>query len=103
MPADPADPAIVFRTKRYPALAGQDILGLLLEGGGDIMYLCMGGSCGTCKVRIISGGEHLETANEAELEHFPGTSGELRLACQAYCRGTGDVVIEQKEHRGTET
>jgi ferredoxin len=90
------EPAIVFRGKRYPALAGQDILGQLLEGGSDILYLCMGGSCGTCQVRVLSGAEHLEPANEAELAHFPGTAGEMRLACQAYCRGTGDVVVEQR-------
>ena len=93
---EPTDPAIYFRARRYPALVGQDMLGLLLEGGGDIMYLCMGGSCGTCQVRIVAGAEHLEPANEAEIEHFPGTAGEMRLACQAYCRGTGDVVIEQE-------
>jgi ferredoxin len=95
-PAAPGEPAIVFRGRRYPALAGQDILGQLLEGGSDILYLCMGGSCGTCEVRVLSGGEHLEPANEAELEHFAGAAGAKRLACQAYCRATGDVVIEQR-------
>lgn len=93
--AAPGEPAIVYRGRRYPAPAGQDILGQLLLGRADIMYLCMGGSCGTCKVRIVAGAEHLEPANEAELEQFPGTAGPLRLACQACCRGTGDVVVEQ--------
>ena len=89
------EPAIVFESKRYPALVGQDILGLLLERGADIMFLCMGGSCGTCKVQVVAGAEHLEPADDGELEHFSGNPGAARLACQAYCRGTGDVVIEQ--------
>lgn len=95
MPVDPVDPAIVFRGERFSAHAGQDLLSLLLEGKADIMYLCMAGSCGTCKVRVKSGGEHLEPMVIAELAHFPDSPGEIRLACQAMCRGDGDIEIDQ--------
>jgi ferredoxin len=93
--AGPDGPAIVFRGERFPARAGQDVLSLLLEGQADIMYLCMAGSCGTCRVRVLAGSEHLEPMDAAERTHFPTSQGEVRLACQARCRGGGDVVVEQ--------
>ena len=95
MAAGPDGPAIVFRGERFPARAGQDVLSLLLEGQADIMYLCMAGSCGTCRVRVAEGVDHLEVMNAAEMSHFPTSQGEIRLACQALCRGGGEVVIEQ--------
>jgi ferredoxin len=74
---------------------GRDVLGALLDGEAPIAYICMAGSCGTCRVRVISGQEHLEPLTEAEKFHCPKSTGEDRLACQAVCRGTGNVVIEQ--------
>ena len=46
-------------------------------------------------VRVKSGGEHLEPIVIAELAHFPDSPGEIRLACQAMCRGDGDIEIDQ--------
>ncbi len=68
-----------------------DLLGQILEAGGDVPYICMAGSCGTCRVRITAGGEHL--APLTAMEGLHGCSADVRLACQAVCRGTGDVTV----------
>ena len=83
-----------FRDLTVPVQAKQDLLGQILDAKGDIGYLCMAGSCGYCKVRVIAGGDHLGPMNAAEHHHCdrqPGT----RLACQAIALGTGDVHVEQ--------
>ncbi len=76
---------------------GRDVLGLLLDHGADIRYLCMSGTCGTCRVRVLAGSEHLAPMVDAERLHFPTSRGETRLACQAILTGTGDVVVEQPD------
>lgn len=86
---------IRFKATVATAAAGQDLLGAILGAGGSMMYICMSGSCRTCKVRVTSGGEHLDPLTSAERAHrLDLTKGE-RLACQAFCRGTGEVVLEQ--------
>lgn len=72
---------------------GSDLLGQLLNNGCDVQYICMSGSCGTCKVAVKSGMEHL--SGKAGMENMHGCKEGERLACQAVCRGTGDIVIEQ--------
>ena len=69
------------------------MLDVLLDGHAPITYLCMGGTCGTCRVRVRSGIEHLEPRNEAEAYHR--LRPDERLACQSVFTGTGDVVVEQ--------
>ena len=84
-----------FRDVCIPQKAGEDVLSQLLLAGAPIQYLCMGGSCGTCRVRVLRGQEHLSKVAPGERHWFPDTTGELRLACQAMCKGTGDVVVDQ--------
>ena len=88
------EPAILYRGKRYPIKVGEDILSQLLIAGADIQYLCMGGSCGTCRVSVISGSEHVDPIDPGERYHI-ADGGTDRLACQMICRGTGDVEITQ--------
>lgn len=78
------------------AVVGRDLLGLMLDAGVPMRYICMAGSCGTCRVRVLSGGEHLLPMNRSEQLHQPTSTGEVRLACQAVVLGTGDVVITQE-------
>jgi len=87
--------SIRFKTTVASAAAGQDLLGAILGAGGSMMYICMSGSCGTCKVRVISGGEHLEPPTSSERAHRCDLAKGERLACQAFCLGTGEVVVEQ--------
>lgn len=93
-------PTLRYREVTTPIKTGEDVLTQLLMAGADIQYLCMGGTCGTCRIRVVSGQEHLEPVVPGERHWFPDTTGELRLACQAICRGTGDVVVEQPSTSG---
>ncbi len=86
---------VVFGTVRAPASAGRDLLSLLIDEGADISYLCMAGSCGTCRVRVCSGGQHLAPMTDAERYMLAGAAGDQRLACQALVIGDGDVVVDQ--------
>jgi ferredoxin len=90
-----AGPTLRFRDICIPQKAGEDVLSQLLIAGANIQYLCMGGSCGTCRIRVLSGQENLDPVAPGELHWFPETTGEIRLACQAMCKGTGDVVVDQ--------
>jgi ferredoxin-NAD(P)+ reductase (naphthalene dioxygenase ferredoxin-specific) len=94
-PAGDERPAIVYRGQRVPAVAGRDVLSLLLDHDLPIQYLCMAGSCGTCRVQVCAGGGHLEPMGDAERAMLPDSDGGDRLACQAIVIGDGDVVIAQ--------
>lgn len=96
-----AGPTLRFRDLCIPQKTGEDVLSQLLIAGADIQYLCMGGTCGTCRVRVLQGQEHLSPVEPGERHFFPTTTGEVRLACQAMCLGTGDVVVEQPQERPT--
>jgi ferredoxin len=86
---------VVFGALRAPAIAGRDLLSLLLDEGADIAYLCMAGSCGTCRVRVCAGSQHLSPLNAAERFLLKDAAGDQRLACQATVSGEGDVVVDQ--------
>lgn len=94
-----AGPTLRYRDVCIPQKAGEDVLSQLLIAGADIQYLCMGGTCGTCRVRVLQGQEHLSPVEPGERHFFPDTIGDVRLSCQAMCLGTGDVVIEQPQER----
>jgi ferredoxin len=86
---------IRFRDLLVEAEAGRDLLSSLLDAGANMNYICMSGSCGTCAVRVLAGGEHLEPLTPAERSRLLVHDGSRRLSCQAALRGTGDVVVEQ--------
>ena len=85
--------SILYNGQTYAQQQGVDLLGQLLNQGADVQYICMSGSCRTCKVMVEAGAEHLSalTNLESRLDCKPVE----RLACQAICRGTGDIVITQ--------
>lgn len=72
---------------------GQDLLGAMLNAGVPVMYLCMAGSCGRCRVQVGSGLELLNPPNLAEQHH--GCTGPDRLACQARLAEDGDLHLHQ--------
>lgn len=72
---------------------GQDLLGSLLDGGIPVMYLCMAGSCGRCRVHLTAGADLLSPPNPAEQHH--GCGGPERLACQARLAEDGDIHLQQ--------
>ncbi|GDY11715.1 hypothetical protein LBMAG53_05930 [Planctomycetota bacterium] len=85
---------ITYRGQTLPARPGQDLLGALLDAGADVAYLCMSGSCGTCRIRVTSGTDQLEPLTRGEQAHGC-MSAEDRLACQAFITGTGKITLVQ--------
>lgn len=85
---------ITYNGTVIPQKKGADLLGQILNAGGDVQYICMSGSCGTCRVTVTAGMEHLTA--KAGMENMHGCKPDERLACQAICRDTGDIVVEQK-------
>ncbi len=77
----------------YEIDRGQDILGGLLEHQATIGYLCMSGSCGTCRVHVESGDDLL--SRPGNLEHAHGCDGDERLACQALIITDGTIILSQ--------
>jgi ferredoxin len=86
---------LIYQGTAHLAKADRDVLGVLTDGGASIMYICMSGSCGTCRVQVCKGSEHLTPLQPLERRHFPETDGSVRLACQAVLLGTGDVEVKQ--------
>ena len=85
-------PRVVFvdegKSGEFPA--GKTLLAAALEMGIVISHVCGGdGACGTCRVAVMEGWDHLtpptpdETYKEIEAPH--------RLSCQANL--IGDVIV----------
>ena len=56
---------------------------------------CVGkGTCGLCRVKILSGAEHLNPFTDEERKHLGNVYHitKIRLSCR--CRVSGDVAIE---------
>ncbi|MBD2844941.1 2Fe-2S iron-sulfur cluster binding domain-containing protein [Paenibacillus sp. IB182496] len=60
---------------------------------GDVPFKCGGGLCGTCKVRIVEGGQHLSKIMKKEVARLGQDKLDegYRLACQTFVGG--DVTI----------
>ena len=85
----------------YPAAPGASILDLDLENGMDHPSDCGGNcACSTCKIAVVSGGEHLSEQSEDErdtLDAYGWDPDEYRLACQCILERDGEVVIRLPE------
>jgi 2Fe-2S ferredoxin len=71
----------------------------LFEAGAKVSAgidtACVGkGTCGLCRVKILSGAEHLPPYTDEERKHLGNVYHltKVRLSCR--CRVTGDVAIE---------
>jgi ferredoxin len=71
----------------------------LFEAGAKVAAgidtACVGkGTCGLCRVRIVSGADHLNPYTEEETKHLGNVYHltKVRLSCRS--RITGDVAIE---------
>ena len=61
-----------------------------------IAFSCRGGSCGTCRVRVLSGANILSprSAEEEETLGFFGDGDNVRLACQVVLRHAGNLRLQ---------
>ncbi len=87
--------------QKSTAISGSDtILNELEDQGISMPQGCLAGSCGTCKIEIVSGDANIKKAGAVEqdtlktiYETYPNAKGKiLRLACRA--KATGDLIIK---------
>lgn len=59
------------------------------------------GTCGLCRVKIVSGGEHLDPPSPVETRHLGNTYfiTKLRLSCQIRPRGDLTVLLPDAPKR----
>jgi ferredoxin, 2Fe-2S len=92
-------PKVTFmpQGKSFEVAAGSTILVSAIQNGLQLRHDCTEAICGTDRVKIVSGGEHLseKTENEELTLEMMNAAPEDRLACVA--RVMGDVMIELPE------
>ncbi|MDA0999761.1 MAG: 2Fe-2S iron-sulfur cluster-binding protein [bacterium] len=85
----------------YNAEKGESILDANLEQDVDHPHDCGGNcACSTCKIIVVSGGEHLSPQDEDEfdtLDAYGWEPGDYRLACQCLIQEDGEIVIRLPE------
>ena len=82
---------------------GDTIFEIGRKHGVDIDTSCVGkGNCGLCRVKIISGGEHLDDYSEREVTHLGNVYfiTKVRLSCRTHVAG-GDVTVQLVPRRTT--
>ena len=93
-------------SKTFAVNEGEVIYDALYDRGEELPHGCLSGSCGACRVEIVSGKENLQVAGLVEQntidslkEEFSTTHGpefvektEIRLACRAKIKG--DIQIK---------
>lgn len=76
--------------------AGTTLLHAALDAGVDLSHYCGGTcSCGTCRVEVRRGGEHLTRVEGREqmVLGYEGTQAGDRLACQARVQGPVTIAV----------
>lgn len=72
----------------------QRLLDALLEAGLNHRHICGGrGFCTSCRVEVVSGGEHLSPVSALERQRLGRDAGRLRLACQSYVFGPARLRV----------
>ena len=73
---------------------GTSLQAIADAAGADITFGCRSGSCGTCRVRVLDGGEHCSPVAPEERDFLAGIAApaDHRLACQV--RVNGPVTLE---------
>lgn len=75
---------------------GETVFEIGKRAGVAIETACVGqATCGLCRVKVISGAEHLSPITDADEKHLGNVYflTRVRLSCQAVVSG-GDVVVE---------
>jgi CDP-4-dehydro-6-deoxyglucose reductase len=83
--------------REFTAEPGETVLAAALRAGIGLPYGCRSGTCGTCKVTLVSGqvdqGAHAERALSADEQ----ACGKALVCC---CTAATDLVIEARELTG---
>jgi ferredoxin len=88
-------PKLTFETSGKSIDVDQDanLLRTSIRYEGSVPYKCGGGLCGTCRVRIVDGHEHVSNVMKKEINKLGQEKIDqgYRLACQTFI--SGDVTI----------
>ncbi len=92
-------PTVTILTEAAPLVVEVPPGATLFEAGAKVAAgidtSCVGkGTCGLCRVKIVSGAEHLSPYTDEELKHLGNVYHltKVRLSCRT--RVSGDVVVE---------
>jgi 2Fe-2S ferredoxin len=97
---------VVFESPDAPPVAVEAagpgrLLDLCDEATPAIPFSCRSASCGTCRVDVLEGAEHLKPPQDEELDVlaiFGDDPGERRLACQVCFDGLpGRIRVRPSE------
>ncbi|SDW12887.1 Ferredoxin [Marininema mesophilum] len=83
----------------FEVAEGENLLFEAISRSVMIPFNCTSARCGTCRVKVLAGGEHLNEVGDPEelrLGEEKVNDG-FRLACQAYVYG--DVKVEVPQPR----
>jgi ferredoxin len=97
--------SIADTSKTFEVNEGETIYNSLVEQGEDLPHGCLAGSCGACRIEILSGKENMYPPSFIELntinslkEDFRQSNaetsaftGEIRLSCRA--KILGDILF----------
>ena len=95
--------SIADSSKTFEVSEGETLYNSLSDQGESLPHGCLSGSCGACRIEVISGKENLHPPSFIELntiealkEEFRETNAieascEIRLSCRA--KVLGDVVF----------
>jgi ferredoxin len=94
-------PAITYLPAgtRLPCAPGESVFEVARRNGVRVPTACAGqATCGLCRVKVVSGEEHLTPFNAAERKHLGNVYfiTKLRLSCQARIRddaGAAEVIV----------
>ncbi|WP_248926936.1 2Fe-2S iron-sulfur cluster-binding protein [Paenibacillus hamazuiensis] len=88
-------PSVTFQTsgKSIEIEKDTNLLRMSIRYEGSVPYKCGGGLCGTCRVRIVEGGENLSKVMKKEIDRLGKEKIDMgyRLACQTFI--SGDVTV----------
>jgi ferredoxin len=83
------------RVLEFEAPAGVPLIDLCDDHAAPIPFSCRSASCGTCRVHVLEGGQHLVAPEQDELDLldvFNHDPTRVRLTCQARLRPGAGVL-----------
>jgi len=87
--------------KTVDAAVGDNLFDVAQRERVPISTACVGkGTCGLCRVKVLSGGERLGPVGALDKKHIGNVYfiTKVRLSCQAVVVTDGDIVVEVPDY-----